>query len=265
MNGAHEPIPAATVILLRDGEAPRGPQALMVERHGAIAFAGGALVFPGGRIDPGDEDPAWRGQAQGLLDDPALARGQIAAAREAFEETGLLLARRRGGASFVEGEAALALSDWRARIEGDDRLFLEMMRAHHLVIAADAIHPFAHWIAPASVHKRFDTLFFAAMAPPGQIPQADGREALEALFLRPADAIAASEAGARKIIFPTRRNLERLAAFDDCAAILADAASRVIKPICPAVEQCPDGPWLTIPDDQGHPVTAEKLTSAMRD
>ena len=253
-------IPAATLILLRDRD---GLVVLMVERHPAIAFAGGALVFPGGRIDPGDDDPAWRKQASGLSADPAIARGQIAAAREAFEETGLVLARPSRGAGgeagFVSAARARDLSDWRGRVEEDDRMFLEMARTEDLVIAADAIGLFAHWVAPASVSKRFDTLFFAAVAPPDQVPHADGHEALEALWIRPCDALGAADAGRRKIIFPTRRNLERLAVFSSAADVLADAAGRTVRPILPAVEARTDGSWLTIPDDQGYPVTAEKL------
>ena len=217
-----QPIPAATIVLVRD--APR-LEVLMIERHADIGFAGGALVFPGGRIDPGDADPDWRKHADGLPEDADAAAAAVAALREAFEETGMLLARAEDGAIVCDARVALVQAQ-RAQIEADDRLFLEMIRSEGLRLACDLLAPFAHWVPPPGLHKRFDTRFFIAIAPHGQIAREDGNEATEALWIAPGDAVAAGADGSRKVIFPTARNLELLALSDTARAALDHARAR---------------------------------------
>ncbi|MBI1392089.1 MAG: NUDIX hydrolase [Alphaproteobacteria bacterium] len=259
-------VPAATILLLRDAGPMerRHLEVVMVERHRDIGFAGGALVFPGGRIDPTDRSPEWRSMASGLDSDALIAAGQIAAIREAFEEVGVILARRRGAEEFLDAEAATALADWRARSERDDAAFLEMATVEGLVLACDALSLFAHWVPPAGLHKRFDTLFFIAAAPVGQTICQDGFEATEAIWIRPAKAIEDGAAGRRKVIFPTARNLELLglSAYTDEALI--DARRRNIRRVQPRVLERDGVSYLTIPDDLGYPVTEEPLETAMR-
>ncbi|MFN0024526.1 MAG: NUDIX hydrolase [Parvularculaceae bacterium] len=254
------PIPAATLILLRDE-----PQfeALMIARALDASFAGGALVFPGGRVDPGDANPAWAEHSAGLSLAPALAAAQVAAIREAFEEAGVLLARGANGAMLGRDEAA-ALAPWRANVERDDALFLEVIRRHGLSLAADALVLFAHWIAPPGLHRRFDTLFFAAAFPQGQDILEDGDEATEAVWISPRAATAARASGARKIIFPTARNLDLLGVSDSTAAVLDFARRRTIRPVVPVAVKRGGGMVLTIPDDLGYPVTEEDFETAIR-
>lgn len=254
-------IPAATIILLRD--APQF-QALMVERHQGIAFAGGALVFPGGRIEASDADPRWAGHCDGLGDAPPEQRApRIAAIREAFEETGLLLARQDGNP--CAGAQAAALHDMRAIVERDDTAFLPMVEAHGLRLAADLLHLFARWRPPAGVaHRRYDTWFFAAAAPPDQTAHADGGEATEIVWTTPHAALDAAREGRRRMIFPTARNVELLAMSGSADDVRAHAAARSIRLVEPRIEMCDDGAWLTIPDDLGYPVTRERLETAMR-
>lgn len=255
-------IPAATVLLLRD--AP-GLEVLMIRRHTAIQFAGGAMVFPGGRVDPGDHDETWRTHAVGLAADPIMAAGQIAAIREAFEEARILLARPRGGAAMIDPQRLESLNAWRKKVEADDRAFLELIQQEDLVIAADSLTFFAHWVAPPRMHKRFDTLFFAARTPPGQIAEQDGDEATEAVWVDPAGVLAEADAGTRKLIFPTRRNVELLGVSRSVDTALQSARDRPIRPICPTVVQRDGAAILTIPDDLGYPITEEALDSAFRD
>ncbi len=265
--GASEAIPAATVLLVRDcaRDGAQGLEVVMVERHKDIGFAGGALVFPGGRIDPTDASPAWRERADGLSDDQARAGGEVAAIREAFEEVGVLLARRRGADALLSGAEVAALHAWRARSEADDAAFLEMAEAEDLILACDRLAFFAHWSPPAGVaHKRFDTLFFIAHAPEGQEIRQDGVEATEAIWLSPRGALADEAAGRRKIIFPTARNLELLGVSDTAEAAVAHARARAIRKIEPRVIERDGVPFLTIPDDLGYPVTEEPLQRAMR-
>lgn len=257
------PIPAATVLLLRDRPCL---EVLMVERHANIGFAGGALVFPGGRIDLGDRNPAWTEHSRGC--DPALMAGEVAAIREAFEEAGILLAREAAagaGAPLIDGARAAALGKWRAIVENDDAQFLELIRREELSLACDKLCLFAHWIAPPGLHRRFDTLFFAAICPEGQEAREDGNEATEALWISPHEAAAARARGERKIIFPTMCNL-RLLGRSKCASEVFDfARRRKIAPIQPTIEMRGAEAWLCIPDDMGYPVTAEKIDASLRD
>ncbi len=254
------PIPAATVILLRD--APQF-EALMIARTERSSFAGGALVFPGGRVDPGDADPQWAHFAAGLSAEPAVAAAQVAAVREAFEEAGVLLARGPGGAMLTADEVR-ALNPWRSNVERDDSLFLTLVRSHGLTLAADLLTLFAHWIAPPGLHRRFDTLFFVAAFPDGQEVLEDGDEATEAVWIAPSTALAARNAGARKIIFPTARNIELLGVSRSTQEAIASAQRRIIRPVMPAVQSRDGALYLTIPDDLGYPVMEEPFETASR-
>jgi len=255
---ADTPVPAATVLLLRDKPAF---EVLMISRHEKSAFAGGALVFPGGRVDPGDHDPDWADHADGLAPEKRIAAAQIAAIREAYEEAGVLIAREADSA-IVSGAHALALSDWRAKVENDDRLFLDLIRRAGLRLAGDMLHLFSHWIGPPALHRRFDTLFFAARFPDGQQVLEDGEEATEALWISPRDAIAARASGARKIIFPTVRNLDLLSVSSSVEDAFDFAKRRPIRPVMPELKILDGRAMLTIPDDLGYPVTAEPVETA---
>ncbi|NYZ17778.1 NUDIX domain-containing protein [Azospirillum sp. RWY-5-1] len=243
-----QPRPAATVILLRDGAD--GPEVYVIRRHDALAFAGGATVFPGGRIDPADGDPAWADLCPGTGDDHA---SRIAAIRETFEECGLLLARPAGGGPLID-EAAVtgvrARSGWGG--ESGCPPFLEQMRREGLELAADRLLPFARWQTPEWVHRRFDTLFFLAAAPPGQTASFDRREAVEGLWATPRALLARADAGTVRLVFATRMNLMRLTAFGSVAEALAAAGRRPIRPILPRRVDTPAGPVLRIPVDAGY-------------
>ncbi len=256
-------IPAATILLLRDEPAF---EVLMVERHANIKFAGGALVFPGGRIDGGDHDLNWAGFCDRYHEVPQdeLAP-RIAAIREAFEETGILLARHKESGDFIGGNVTQALDPWRQQIEEDDRKFLELMRQEKLTLACDALHLFARWIAPKkALHHRFDTWFFVAETPSGQEAREDGNEATEAIWLTPTDAIKARETGQRKMIFPTARNLELLNVSDKTEAALHYAGTRRIERVQPEIIERDGEHYVSIPNDLGYPVTEELLATAMR-
>lgn len=248
--------PAATILLVRDGAD--GLEVLMVERHANIGFAGGAMVWPGGKIEPADYDVGWLEAADGLegLDaDERAAR--VAALREAYEETGILLATRDGSPI---GAQALDLTAMRKRVDQDASLFQPLVRGHGLRLATTSLQPFARWIPPPALHKRFDTRFFLAPVPEGQDGVQDGSEAVDLVWIKPQAALDDLAAGRRKIIFPTARNLELLALSKSAAGALADAAARPQGIVQPVIE---DG-VLKIRTDLGYPVTEEKLDTAMR-
>jgi 8-oxo-dGTP pyrophosphatase MutT (NUDIX family) len=247
---------AATILIVRDGD--QGLEVLMVERHANIGFAGGALVWPGGKIDPADFDAGWLEAADGLAafdDDERAAR--VGAVREAYEECGLLLAARDG---TPVGAKATTLTDMRQRVDRDASLFQPLVRGHGLTLCTHDLHPFARWIPPPALHKRFDTRFYLARLPLDQEPVQDGTEAVDIIWIRPHDALAQLAAGTRKIIFPTARNLELLALSNSVEAAFSDLTARPQGIVQPIIE----GGVLKIRADLGYPVTEEKLDSALR-
>ncbi|SMF61568.1 NUDIX hydrolase [Allosphingosinicella indica] len=249
MSELPDPIPAATLVVMRPAAA--APELLMVERAGTMAFAAGALVFPGGRIDPGDHDAA-----AALLPSVPDGAARIAAIRETIEEAGIAV-----GLTPQPDEATSA----RLRDQLDDGVpFLALLRDAGLDVDAAALTPFARWCPNFRETRRFDALFFLAEAPVGAVATADEGESVR-LFWASAEAILADvDAGRAHVIFPTRRNLERLALFASIDAARADAARHPVQQITPWVEEREGEPHVCIPKGIGYPVTSEPLTTARR-
>ena len=246
-----DPIPAATLILMR----PRiggAPEILMMERSQRMAFAAGALVFPGGRIDPDDHAAAAR-SAPDHEDAPA----RIAAIRETIEETGIAPAL----SPAPDAETARALRSGLAAGTPFPRLLAD----HGLTPQLDALTPFARWFPNFREARRFDTLFYLAEAPDGAAPAtADEDEAVSAFWASAAEVLAEIKAGRAHAIFPTRRNLERLARFASIEEARADAARHPMRKITPWVEEREGRRFVCIPEDAGYPITAEPFESARR-
>jgi 8-oxo-dGTP pyrophosphatase MutT (NUDIX family) len=247
MSDLPEAIPAATLVLMRArDEGP--PELLVTERTGQMAFAAGALVFPGGRIDADDHLTA-----EMLGSDAA----RVAAIRETIEETGL-------APGLVPAPDAATVAALRAGI-ADEEPFASLLAAHGLAIDGDALTPFARWCPNFRETRRFDTLFFLAEAPAGAAePEISAHEAVRAFWASARDVLAEVEAGRAHIIFPTRRNLERLARFGSIAEARADAAAYPVATITPWVEERGGSPHVCIPEGIGYPVTAEPLETARR-
>lgn len=247
---------AATVLLLRDGRA--GLEVFMVVRHQQIDFASGALVFPGGKLADGDRDPRLPSRCSGAegLDTDALAL-RVAALREAFEESGVLLARPRGSSAYVGPERLDALgARWRKPLDRGEAGIVEMLDAENLVLAIDALVPFAHWITPTFMAKRFDTHFFVAVAPSEQVAGHDGREMVESRWLTPADALADFAAGRCTLVPATELNIALLGEQATVSAALAAARARRIVPVLPVlVGSTGSGRVLRIPADAGYAVS----------
>ncbi len=242
---ARAPIPAATLILARD--RPDGPPLiLMTERAAALAFAGGALVFPGGRIEAGDEELARR-----IAPDRPGAAARIAAIRETVEEVAL--------APAIAGEVPDDLAD---RLRTGEA-FAALLERHGLTLELDALVPWARWLPDLPHARVFDTMFYLAEAPPGE-PVADGTETAAVFWMTAADVLARVADGGANAIFPTRRNLERLAAHDSLAALVAHARATPIRTISPWVERRDGVDHLCLPDGLGYPVTAERADTALR-
>src|SRR5262245_13982780 len=245
--------PASTVVILRDGAA--GIEVFMVERRREIEFASGALVFPGGKVDAEDADLAWQELAAATLPAPERAF-LVAAGRETFEEAGLMLARRRGSAELVDAATADRLVEaYRARLLKGELTFVEILGAEDLVLAADLLVPFAHWITPERIPKRFDTHFFLAAAPVTQVGVHDGTESAEGLWIAPQQALVEAEAGRRTLVFATRMNLTKLARYATVAVAVAATRAAPVVTVIPKAKHTPEGRWLQIPAEAGYGVT----------
>ena len=244
MSELPDPIPAATLVLMRE-RAGRPPELLMTERTGTMAFAAGALVFPGGRIDADDHRTA------DLL---GIEAAKVAAIRETIEETGIAPA-------LSPNPDAEALRNGLAVGEP----FAALLAAQGLAIDGEGLIPFARWCPNFRETRRFDTLFFIAEAPQGAPePEACEREAVRAFWASAAEILAELEAGRAHAIFPTRRNLERLARFASFEEARADAERHPVRKIVPWVEDREGAPHVCIPEGIGYPVTSEPLATARR-
>lgn len=241
-------IPAATVILVRE-RGSDAPELLMVERAADMAFAGGAWVFPGGRIDEADR------QLGSSFGDDGPAR--VAAIREALEETAIPV----GLAPLPSPEGSADLQ--RELLAGAE--LGQLIERQGLSLEVDGLTPLARWVPRFHAKRRFDTLFFVARAPEGEwIPNVLERECTGAHWVTAAEVLERDSRGGLQLIFPTRRTLERLAQHSSYDEIVADARSHAIEPISPWVDEVDGERFITIPDDIGFPVTREKLEGLWR-
>ncbi|MBV8032652.1 MAG: MBL fold metallo-hydrolase [Betaproteobacteria bacterium] len=215
------PRPAATLILLREGA--QGPEVLMIQRNLNAAFLGGAYVFPGGALEPQDSDPRIATRVLGLTDEKASARLNlasgglayyVAAIRECFEESGILLLNDKRE-SLIAYSRADRLHSYRTKP------FLELLEAEDLFIPADKLAYYGHWITAPGRARRFDARFFVALAPEGQEGSHDAAEAVHQMWVRPRDALERGARGEIELVFATQQTLKELARFDNCAAAIS--------------------------------------------
>lgn len=242
-------IPAATLVVMRE-RSGGPPELLMVERTARMAFAGGAMVFPGGRIDQEDRE---MGSSFAFPDAPF----RIAAIRETLEEGGIPV-----GFDPAPGQdLAIQLQDDLHAGAG----FGELLADHGLSLDLSALTPFARWKPAFHQARIFDTLFFIAEAPAGDwrpSPQPGECENVE--WLSAGEVLGRVSRGEASAIFPTIRNLERLAQFDSIAAARENASSYPIETITPWIADHDGEPHLFIPEGLGYPVTRESLASVRR-
>ena len=245
-----EPIPAATLVLMREVRSGP-PELLMMERTGHMAFAAGALVFPGGRIDVEDHEAA------AAFPHIADAAARIAAVRETIEETGLAPA-------ILPAPGPSVAAALRAGIEAQ-RPLPGLLAEHGLALDLDALTPFARWCPNFREARRFDTLFYLAEAPAdAPEPTVSEAEAVRLIWASAQAVLDEIAAGDAHAIFPTRRNLERLARLGSIAEARDHASRHPVRKITPWIEERGGERMLCIPDDAGYPVTAERLETARR-
>ncbi|MFI8566819.1 NUDIX hydrolase [Rhodococcus sp. NPDC078407] len=227
-NSPADPVPArdaSTVILIRDGRARPEIEVFLLERVGGMAFAGGMTVFPGGGVDPSDAaaDVRWAGPppswwAGRLGTDEGKAQALVcAAARETFEECGVLLAGSAAN-SIVADTAPFAAE--RGRLERRELSFADFLTEHDLVLRSDLLRPWSHWITPVGEARRYDTRFFVAVLPEGQNADGETSEAASSSWRSTGDALADWRRGDTVLLPPTWSQLDALSRFDTVADVV---------------------------------------------
>jgi 8-oxo-dGTP pyrophosphatase MutT (NUDIX family) len=249
--------------MVRDG--PAGLEVFMVQRHAGSDVHGGSYVFPGGKVDAADGAPALRERVdlppsqlrdrlhEPQLDEEAALALHVAAAREAFEECGVLFAHGGGR----------ALPSVRA-----DLPFADALAAAGLRVTASALHPFSRWITPAnsvsSPGRRFDTRFFVAALPDGQQAMHDNHEAVHSVWLRPREALERYWDGEIALLPPQIMSLAQLGRTADVASLLAETAARPPHTVRPHVCQVEDVTTMAYPGDPLHAERARVMPGPLR-
>lgn len=236
-----EPLPAATVVVARAGED--GMEVLLLRRPEETTFAAGAYVFAGGRVDPGDREPELLGRV-----DAGRADGEpealVAAARELWEETGLLMARP--GAEPDPSRLAAA----RGELVRGETPFGRLAAGLDLTLPRHAVAYFARWVTPEKLSRRYDTRFFLCRDPGGPVELTG--EHTDAVWLRPDRALDRFAAGDLPLLFPTRKTLERLEGFPDAATAIRELRSAAVEAVRPRMLVRDDGVEPVLPGEEGY-------------
>jgi len=262
---------AATIMLVRDALFEGSPalEVCMLQRHLNSDFVGGAYVFPGGKVDDEDRTPAAEQACARRSDAEASAMlgvesgglaFWVAALRECFEEAGVLLAYQAdaegAGDTLVDAHdrhTRQRLASLRVALNAGEVPFLDACRRERLRLATDRVLYFSHWITPEPAPKRYDTRFFVAALPPGQVPIHDDHETVDTVWVRPDDALARAKAGEFDLIFPTMKNLEAISRFATSGDLLAAAAAvEKVPTVLPRVVADERGFRILLPGDPGY-------------
>jgi len=244
-------IPAATAVVFRRPMAGP-PELLMVQRAKTMEFAGGAAVFPGGKVDAQDHELSAKLTGR---QEPELSAARIAAIRETLEETGLALGLRNrvSAAEAAEARAMLLEAGALAPVLEAFGWELDLSRLVH----------FAHWCAPRK--RAYDTHFFLSDIGSGAVDLAvDETECTRLFWASAAKTLAMASAGEISVIYPTRRNLERLALFDSFADAVAHIDQFPVQRILPAEIDRDGESWVEIPEGLGYPVVRQSITQVER-
>lgn len=255
------PKDAATLVLVREApSSAEGIEIFCVERNKKSRFLGGAIVFPGGKLDAGDSASDWDAVTT-TPRDPALRAHAIAACRESLEEAAILPVE---GGALADAE----LSDLR-KLHADDAAALRaFLAARGLRLDLGALHVFARWVTPAAETRRYDTRFFVAVAPPGQSGAHDETETTASFWASPAEVLRRFDAGEVQLAPPTHRTLSLLAECKGSADVLAFAARSCLDPICPKLVPHKDAQGetlaLVLPGDPEHEVRESRVPGGSR-
>ena len=252
-------------MVLRD--TPSGIEVLMVQRTKKADFAGGALLFPGGKVDEDDHHLL----ASKLCDfseaiDNELRALRIAGAREIFEEAGLLFARDPESRQLIDDVRAQEINGkYRQKLLEKELTFSQIVSDEGLMVATDLLVPFAHWITPITGKKRFDTHFLIAKALKNHEASHDGSETLDTIWIRPKTAIEDAKAGKRRVVFPTRMNLKKVDESPDVQTAINVAKNTPVVTVLPEVSEVDGGRHLKIPIEAGYGISEITVDYAASD
>ena len=253
------PRPAATVVLLRDGAD--GLELAVMQRSLESKFLGGAVVFPGGRVEPHDARSSWGpalvSTAEGTWWDDEGFASRVAACREALEEVGLVPLT---GTPLSREE----LATLRAAAAAGSGALRDALAKSSRALDLSALHPLSRWVTPEAEQRRFDTRFFLSRAPVGQEAAIDQREAIRTFWSTPARLLEDWRAGSIALFPPTHRTIERLLDARTVDAALASAANAVLDPICPRFVLDAGVPVLALPGDPLHEVKERRIAGGSR-
>ncbi len=246
-------IPAATLVIMRPADGGGPDEILMVKRSTSMAFAAGAVVFPGGRVDPDDYRVA---RLYGVGVDEADGAARVAALRETLEETGLAV----GWPGLAENDVADVR---RALLAGT--LLSDILAARGERIKLESFVPFARWCPNFKEARTFDTRFYAVAAPPhGHELTVEEAEHSHIFWASAKDTLAMADSGEVAVIFPTRRNLERLASTADFSSFSEHCGQFPVELVTPWIEDRDGQAFLCIPEHLGYPVTSESFERVRR-
>lgn len=240
------PRPAATAVVMRDGEAC--VEVLLLQRHRSSGFVPGAHVFPGGRVDASDAVAPAVAEDGGTTLEPAV-KYRVAAIREVFEETGVLLARDARGEWAPDCTTDPAMESWREQLMAGQASLADVLADRQLRACVEEVVYFSHWITPVAEPRRYDTRFFLARLPDHRTARADPREMIDAIWLGIDEAMQRFEAGQLPMVFPTVRTLQSLRGYDSVDAALAAARTTPVHPILPRLVRTPTGVGIVIDQD----------------
>ena len=257
-NSSNKLIPASTVLVIRDGIEDL--EVFMVVRHHQIDFASGALVFPGGKVDENDLNPKLRKYAisSNEINDQELSY-RIAGIRECYEEADVLFAYEENNSDLISNERLRKLKKWRDKFNNKEGSMYDFAFEENIKFNLDDLIPFAHWITPEMMPKRFDTYFYIAEAPKDHLGSHDGKESVDSIWITPKQALADCDSKKRTIIFPTRMNLEKLSRFKTVKEALEKIKKETIITVEPKIEKNNDGVFLTIPENAGYGLIKEPI------
>ena len=243
--------PASTLLLIK--ELPTTFEVFMVVRHHQIDVAAGALVFPGGKVETQDSHKSVKSRCKETHLSEALLPFAVGVIREAFEETGVLFARKAGKSDLINANDLLGLEHYRDKLVKETVSLGEMLEKEDLELACDCLLHFAHWITPDMAPKRFDTHFFVAKAPSDQVALHDGEESVDSVWITPTTLLEEAQEGKWKIVFPTKMNTEKLARFTSFTEIKNYLAGHTPVTIQPEFISSEEGKFLCFPREADYP------------